>query len=117
VLWGQPFGWPHTHFKGKKNLVSEPKFRDPLRDHLKAVNDQLAEREAVGAGTTPYLLEQKAELEAALGLTKPAAVVDVAAHVEPELERKDLEPAAETAVPRKPGRPRKVSDVDSAAGS
>jgi hypothetical protein len=91
--------------------MSEPKQR--LADYLKAVDDQIADRAAVGVGPTPYLLEQKAELEAALGLTKPAAAV----HVEPELERKDLEPAAEMAVPRRPGRPRKVTDVDSAADS
>ena len=85
--------------------------------YLKAVNDHIADREAVGVGPTPYLLEQKAELEAALGLAKPVAVVDVAARVEPELERKDAEPLPETVTPRRPGRPRKVSDVDSAAGS
>jgi len=100
--------------------ANQPKIREPLKDYLEAVNSQIAERESVGAGATPYLVVQKAELEAALGLTKP--------EVKPEaVERKDAEPAPERAVPdaperavpepqRRPGRPKKDVD-DAAAGS
>ena len=47
-----------------------------LADYLKAVNDHIASRASAGVGPTPYLLQQKAELEAALGITKPVAVVE-----------------------------------------
>lgn len=93
---------------------NQPKLRDPLADYLRAVNDQLAERESVGAGSTPYLLQQKAELEARLGIASYGVVEDSAT---PELERKDAEPAPEKAVPRGPGRPRKNPDADSTPGS
>lgn len=99
--------------------MPEPKIREPLKDYLKAVNDQIAERESVGAGATPYLLEQKAELEAALGLTN-AAEPEVKSSPKPEvrleaeLEHKAAEPAAEAVVPRGPGRPRKP---DATSGS
>jgi hypothetical protein len=87
---------------------NQPKLRDPLRDYLKAVDDQIAERESVGVAATPYLLAQKAELEARLGIVEPGA--------EP-LERKDAAPAPETVTPRGPGRPRKPTDADRAASS
>lgn len=89
--------------------MPEPKIREPLKDYLKAVESQIAERESVGAGATPYLLVQKAELEAALGLSEPAAVAE-------PVEHKAAEPAPETAVPdapaepRRPGRPKKTPD-------
>ena len=99
--------------------MSAPKLRDPLRDYLKAVDDQIADRAAAGVGPTPYLLEQKAELEAALGIAKPEPKTEPKPEVapEPELEHKAELPLEETAVPRRPGRPRKNPDVDSAAGS
>jgi|ERR1700722_2734984 len=98
---------------------NQPKVRNPLGEYLKAVNDQLAERESVGAGPTPYLLQQKAELEAALGLTKkpepePKPEPKPEVKLEAELERKDAEAPAETVVPRGPGRPRKP---DATSGS
>jgi len=86
------------------------KARDPLRDRLKAVNDQIADRENVGLAATPYLLQQKAELEARLGIVTPPVAVQ-----SPSFERKDVEPPTERAVPRGPGRPRKHGD-DGAAG-
>lgn len=94
--------------------MSDPKRRDALADYLKAVSDQIAVRESVGAGATPYLLVQKAELEAALGIANSVEPVE---HSVPEpFERKDLEPSVEMVVPRRPGRPRKPSDADRAAG-
>jgi hypothetical protein len=101
--------------------MPDPQIREPLKDYLKAVNDQIAVRESVGVGATPYLLVQKAELEAALGLTKaPEPAPEPAPEVKPEpvrleaeVERKDAEPAPETAVPeaaRRPGRPKKNPD-------
>lgn len=92
--------------------MAEPKRRDPLKDYLKAVNDQIADREAAGVGPTPYLLEQKADLEAVLGVAKKEAPV----------EHKAVEQLPEHAVPespqapRRPGRPKKDVD-DAAAGS
>lgn len=95
--------------------MSDPQIRNPLADYLKAVNDQIAERESVGAGATPYLLEQKAELEAKL-FPKPVAAPEPApepVEVVVPLEHKAAEPAPEHAVPespesaRKPGRPRR----------
>ena len=80
-----------------------PKLRNANEDYLKAVNDQIAERESVGVGATPYLLQQKAELEAKLGI-----------HKFEEFEHAAAEPLPETVVPRRPGRPRK--NPDSAAG-
>lgn len=101
--------------------MPDPKIREPLKDYLKAVDDQIAVRESVGAGATPYLLVQKAELEAALGLSKapePAPEPEV----KPEVEHKAVEEAPERAVPeapvepRRPGRPKKNPD-DSATDS
>lgn len=100
---------------------NQPKVRDPLADYLKAVNDQIAERVSVGVAATPYLLQQKAELEARLGIGTPVVSEPVAPEPEvkpePPLERKDAEPAEETVVPRGPGRPRKPGNDTSAAGS
>lgn len=83
-----------------------PKLRDPLADHLKAVNDQIADRASVGVSATPYLLQQKRELEAKLGIA-PEVKPEVRP-VEALLERKDVESAPEVVVPRRPGRPRKI---------
>jgi hypothetical protein len=95
--------------------MADPKLRNPLEDYLKAVNDQITERESVGAQATPYLLVQKSELEAKLGIAfpKPPEVPET----DPGLEHAAAEPLPETAVPRRPGRPRKYPDADSAAGS
>lgn len=104
--------------------ANELKFRNRDEDYLKAVLDQIAERESVGGSATPYLLSQKADLEARLGLTKPVEPVAapvLSAVVEP-LEHKAEVPAPEHAVPeapesaRRPGRPKRVAD-DAAAGS
>jgi hypothetical protein len=93
--------------------MSEPKLRNPLRDYLKAVNAQIAERESVGAGATSYLLEQKAELEAKLGITK----AEPRPFHEPGLEHTAADPLPEDTARRGPGRPRKYPDADTATGS
>jgi hypothetical protein len=93
---------------------SQPKLRDPLADYLKAVNDQIAERVSVGAGATPYLLTQKAELEARLGIAK---AVEPRPAYEAGLEHTAADPLPEDTAPRRPGRPRKNPDADSTAGS
>lgn len=91
--------------------ISNPaKFRDPDRDRLRAVEDLIALHRSVGKQPTPYLLQQKAEWEAKLGISPEARPVEAA------FERKDLASAPEVAVPRGPGRPRKI-DVAPAAGS
>lgn len=74
-----------------------PPPRDPLVDYLKAVNDQIAQRESVGLEATPYLLQQKSELESKIGRTQKTGA----------LESKVADPAPETAVPAEPSRPRK----------
>ena len=98
-------------------ITNQPKIREPLKDYLKAVNDQLAERGSVGAGPTPYLLQQKAELEVALGLSKPEPEPEPVPEPQPEpVEHKAVGAAPETAVPaapeepRRPGRPKKNPD-------
>jgi hypothetical protein len=94
------------------------KFRDPLKDSLKAVEENLAERAQGGLGPTTHLLEQKTELEHALGFgfvkpAEPGAKPTPA----PELEHAAADPPPETTTPRGPGRPRKPTDADRAAGS
>ena len=84
--------------------------RDPLADYRKAVESKIAVCRSLGEAPSAYLLQQLAELDALDGVAeKPAP--------EPAFERKDVEPPAETAVPRGPGRPRKPTDADSGAGS
>lgn len=96
-----------------------PKVRDPLVDYLKAVDDQIAERAVSGLAATPYLLQQKAELEARLGVNQVVeCAVDPEPVVEPVLEcaAADVLPENTSAVKR-PGRPRKVLDGSGAADS
>lgn len=86
-----------------------PKPRDAHADHLKAVNDAIAERENAGLQATPYLLVQKTELEAKLGIVHKST--------EPTFEHAATDPLPENAIRRGPGRPRKPSDADRATGS
>lgn len=90
------------------NTTDTTQLRDGDRDALQAVNAQITERESVGAGATQHLLEQKAGLEAKLGIAPE--VKPEARPAEPAFERKDLDPAPEQAVPRRPGRPRKPTE-------
>src|ERR1700739_4784212 len=84
-----------------------PAIRDPLAEYRKAVEAQIALHRSVGEEPTPYLLHQLAELDARQG-RKPEPA--------PELEHAAADPLPENTVRRGPGRPRKPSDADRAAG-
>ena len=89
------------------------RIRNPLADYRKALEDQVALHRSLGEEPTPYLLQQLAELDAREGR--------FVEKVEPgrfaqSFERKDENPPMEQAVPRRPGRPRKPTDADRAAG-
>jgi hypothetical protein len=89
-----------------------PAPRNANVDYLKAVNASIAERESVGAQATPYLLLQKSELEAKLGISVPEVP-----STDPGLEHASADPLPENAARRGPGRPRKNPDADSTSGS
>lgn len=80
-----------------------PKIRDVDGDCLRAVEESIALHRSVGREPTPYLLQQKAEWEAKLGIKPEVRPVEA-----PEFEHAAELPLEEKAVPRRPGRPRKV---------
>ena len=91
--------------------------RDVDAEYLKAVEDTIARRKAAGKEPTPFLLQEKALLEAKIAAKHPSERPAAPEHRPgPISEHKAAEPPAEAAVPRKPGRPRKA-DVDRASGN
>jgi hypothetical protein len=114
----------HDAVPGGLGIPQHP-VRDADLEELKAINTSIKLFTDVGQLPTSHLLMLKGQIEAKLarerGLVfgeKPTAPAEepAAPVVEPEFEHAAADELPETAVPRKPGRPRKPSDADRSAG-
>jgi hypothetical protein len=114
----------HDAVPGGLGTSSQP-VRDADLEEMKAINTSIKLFTDVGQLPTSHLLMLKGQIEAKLarerGMVfgeKPAEPAEPVAApvVEPEFEHAAADELPETAAPRKPGRPRKPSDADRAAG-